>query len=452
MATAFLVLDLGFGDSGKGTTVDFLCRERSVDWIVRFNGGGQAGHNVVLPDGRHHTFSQFGAGSFLPSIRTYLGPDVVVHPGALLVEAEILSGKSVASPLARLALSPACLITTPFHQSLGRLRELARGAAAHGTCGVGVGETVRDSLSAGASSLRAHHLASSAAHLRDRVHTIRDRLLPHALALLQKCPSSEPVALESALFSQAQVVDRWLTQIEPLREAIRAGLLRLDDGSIAHRIASGNQDIVFEGAQGILLDEDCGFHPHTTWSRCTDHNARAWLNTHSFQGSIHRIGVLRTYMTRHGQGPLPSEQRALGAELPEPHNSGDGWQGAFRRGSPDPLLWRYAIRANGGVDSLALTHADALAESFRLVSAYTSRDSTLLDASGELRAMPRADLSARERQTKALAQVKVEFATPPTDIADAISGALDTPISILSSGPRYDDKVQMSPFLTRASG
>jgi len=144
--TAFLVVDLGFGDAGKGLLSYYLVRTTGARWVVRFNGGAQAGHNVVTTDGRHHTFSQVGAGSFVPGVRTYLARDMVVHPTALDSEARHLARVGVADAMRRMHVDPECRVTTPFHQASTRVRELLRGAARHGSCGVGVGETVRDSL------------------------------------------------------------------------------------------------------------------------------------------------------------------------------------------------------------------------------------------------------------------------------------------------------------------
>ncbi|WP_426114859.1 adenylosuccinate synthetase [Massilia sp. PWRC2] len=148
------VIGLAFGDCGKGLFVDYLCRLWHAHTVVRFNGGGQAGHNVVLPDGRRHTFSQFGAGAFVAGTCSVLAYPVIVHPGALLVEHEYLRRCGVDDALARLLIDARCRVTTPFHQAAGRLRELARGDAAHGSCGVGVGETVRHGLQHAAQILR----------------------------------------------------------------------------------------------------------------------------------------------------------------------------------------------------------------------------------------------------------------------------------------------------------
>src|SRR5580700_4081002 len=102
---AFLVVDLGFGDAGKGLLTDFLVRRTGATLVVRFNGGAQAGHNVVAPDGRHHTFAQIGAGSFVPGVQTFLADRTVLHPTALGVEAAHLEAAGVLDPLSRVVAS-----------------------------------------------------------------------------------------------------------------------------------------------------------------------------------------------------------------------------------------------------------------------------------------------------------------------------------------------------------
>src|SRR5207248_6354838 len=123
-----VVVDLGYGDAGKGTVVDWLCASRPVHTVVRFNGGAQAGHNVVTPDGRHYTFAQFGAGTFHPGVRTHLSRHVVVDPLALVAEADHLVAVGVPGPLGRLTVDRSALLATPYHRAANRARERARGA------------------------------------------------------------------------------------------------------------------------------------------------------------------------------------------------------------------------------------------------------------------------------------------------------------------------------------
>src|SRR5271169_2634863 len=113
---AFQVVDLAFGDSGKGTITDYLAARHNADLVVRFNGGPQAGHNVVLPDGRHHTFAQFGSGSFLPGLRTLLSRFMLIEPYAMLNEAAHLASLGCTDILSRTIIDERCIVITPLHQ------------------------------------------------------------------------------------------------------------------------------------------------------------------------------------------------------------------------------------------------------------------------------------------------------------------------------------------------
>lgn len=119
---AYIVIDLGFGDSGKGLLTDFLVRRLHANVIVRYNGGAQAGHNVVTSDGRHHTFSQFGSGTFIPGVRTYLSRHVVIHPTALLLEGDALQKFGIYNSFSRIRISDQSLVITPFHQAVNCIR------------------------------------------------------------------------------------------------------------------------------------------------------------------------------------------------------------------------------------------------------------------------------------------------------------------------------------------
>src|SRR5271167_4496706 len=113
MKRAIITVGLGFGDEAKGATVDFLTRRYDADLVVRYCGGSQAGHNVELPDGRRHTFSQFGAGTLAATRpRTCLGPAVVIDPPAILREAGHLSELGIDNPTALLTVHPRCLVAT----------------------------------------------------------------------------------------------------------------------------------------------------------------------------------------------------------------------------------------------------------------------------------------------------------------------------------------------------
>ena len=434
---AYVVVDLGFGDAGKGTLTDHLVRRRGAHTVVRFNGGAQAGHNVVTPDGRHHTFAQFGAGTFVDGVRTVLAPPVVVHPTALLAEARWLERAGVRDPLARVSVSASCKVVTPFHQAASRLRELARGDARHGSCGVGVGEVMLDATARG-EALRADALLDAGALRRSLVRTqARKRAeLDEAVRALRGDARAAP---EIAALESGDVIDRWVDALAPWR----ARRLGADDGALDAALAAAGC-VVFEGAQGVLLDEWRGFHPHTTWSTCTFDNALDALR--GYDGEVHRLGVVRCYATRHGAGPFPTEDGALTRALDEPHNPTGAWQGAFRAGWPDAALLRYAVAACGGVDGLAVTHLDRLAAvpRWRACVAYEPR-APWISAEGALALGPPRDLPWQEALGRSLRDARPVF----EELGEAVSAEryvawlerrVGAAVWVTSEGPRAGDK------------
>lgn len=290
--------------------------------MVRYNGGSQAGHNVVTPEGAHHTFSQFGAGSLVSGVRTILSRHVVVHPTALLVEARRLPPDI----LARLLISERAMITTPYHQEAGRAREIARGRSRHGTVGVGVGETVGDSIEHPQDTIFAADFRNPAA-LRRKMARVRERKHPSVKVDL----------------------DGWVEQAASLAGQV------VPDERLAELLQNAGS-VVFEGAQGALLDEKFGFHPYTTWSTCTASNA---LELMPPGARVTKIGVMRSHALRHGPGPLPTETEDLCGAIFD-HNRENEWQGPVRYGWFDAVLVRYALEVVGGVDALAVTHLDAV--------------------------------------------------------------------------------------------
>jgi len=397
VTTAWVVIDLGFGDSGKGTITDWLVRTGGAKLVVRWNGGAQAGHNVVTADGRHHTFSQFGAGSFVPGVRTHLSEEMVVHPTALLVEENVLRSKGVEPEL---TIAESARIITPWHQAAGRIRELALG---HGTCGVGVGEAVRDALDHPDDVLRARDLLGDA---RAKLRRIRERLRPPE--------GDDPRAVaERRVLEDPDLERRWADAVAPVRTRIVPDEIRLDG------------PVVLEGAHGVLLDEWRGFHPHTTWHSCTSGAATSWLSRHGLDGEVKRLGVLRTYLTRHGAGPFPTETKEL--TFAEHHNDSSGYQGPFRLGWPDVALAKYAL-AVSDVDGLALTHCD------RNVEFAALRYEGVTIEPG-----PPRDLAHQVRLTRTLFNAKPVLERIYDDVA-FFEGVLGRKVWVTSHGPTAADK------------
>jgi adenylosuccinate synthase len=431
MASTRLVslLGLGFGDCGKGLFTDFLCRHWNAHTVVRFNGGAQAGHNVVLPDGRHHTFSQFGAGTFVPGTVTVLAYPVIVHPTALLVESDYLRRAGVPDALERMIIDARCLVTTPFHQAANRMRELRRGAAAHGSCGVGVGETVAHALEHPNQALRYADLARPSiafAKLEDIRRTLRAQFDDDA-------PQCDADDAESRILNDACMAQRWLEQIGELTRMVPPA----PRARVAERLHRPGT-VLFEGAQGVLLDEWRGFHPHTTWSSIHPESVEAVAADAGHTGKIEHLGILRSYLTRHGNGPFPTHDQRL-AHLAEPHNASDGWQGSFRRGHPDAVLLRYALRVTGPLDGLLVSHLDVFEREreLRWCTAYHT-DAGLL---GAIEPGPWHDLAHQQRLGTMLCSAQPRYAAEPITSAAMFISQLEAltglPVLFGSHGPTH---------------
>jgi adenylosuccinate synthase len=447
-----IVVDLGFGDAGKGSTVDWLCSpaaasaarpaaagvrrdERSpFRSVIRFNGGAQAGHNVVTPDGRHHTFAQFGAGTF-HGVPTHLSRFMLVAPFAVAAEAAHLAELGVPNPFGLLSADSRALLTTPYHRAANRVREAARdrtpGATRHGSCGMGIGETVSFSLTVSPDMPpRVGDCRNRAVMIR-KLTALRDRLAADlelsGLRLPSDLPSPEGCAnVYQAFAQQVRIVDEE------------------QSGYLASLLASG--PCVFEGAQGVLLDEWYGFHPHTTWSTTTFANADELLaESGQERDSALRLGVVRTYTTRHGAGPLLTEDAALNADLPEPHNETGAWQGAFRIGHFDAVAHRYALDVCGGADALVVTHADAAALGRRLCWAY--QPATGMPPMPKLPRSLMPDLDYQRLLTKSVSKYRPLYQDGPNDPwdwPDVIGEALATPVGLVSSGATWREKAVRS--------
>lgn len=397
-----IVVDLGFGDAGKGATVDWLCSPAAaleVAAVVRFNGGAQAAHNVVA-GGRHHTFQQFGSGTF-SGVPTLLSRHMLVEPLALAAEARALTKLGVADPLSLLYVDERALLTTPIHGAANRCREDARGASRHGSCGIGIGETAAYALT---------HNAPRVADCR-RPDVLRRKF----------------IALEEYYGPLLTGGTHRYDPIDDLVEVYRefaAAVAILPGDQLAAFAAAGR--LVFEGAQGVLLDEWRGLHPYTTWSTVEPRNARAMLARIDAPGYV--LGVTRAYQTRHGAGPFPSEDAAL--EIPEPHNGTGRYQGAFRLGHLDPILLRYAVRACDGVDGLAVNHLDAVGD-IRTTTGYVTADGFI----DRIDCGVWQDLDHQQHLTDLLTGAVPVFADLPGDVPGYLEHALGAPVVLTADGP-----------------
>ena len=454
-----LLMGLSFGDEGKGTVTDFFVRRlRPNALVVRYNGGAQAAHNVVDPDGRHHTFCQFGSGTLVPGTRTLLSRFTVVNPISVLDEAERLAKKGVPDPCRLISVDSRALIVTPYHVAANRSRELARGDARHGSVGQGIGEAVGDSL-CGGPVIRAGDLLLDDEALLEKLRATRFAKMSQL--------SRDGVPLPSEGSSAQLLLDREVLESDRHDDAFLswyrdfAGQIDIVGPSEANALLRNANDVVFEGAQGVMLHESAGFYPYVTWSDTTFANAVTLLEESGRRSEVTRVGVFRAYSTRHGAGPFVPESETMTGEMADPHNRGDHeWQGAFRVGPFDLVAAKYALRLIGGVDYLAFTCLDRMPASD---GGWDVCDGYGFAADGELAkpfvdALPLAremfpvrpfDLGAQENLALALASAKPQFSRVPSGTAEEFVGVLaeclGVPVGVLSFGEGAESKRLVAP-------
>ena len=325
-----------WGDEGKGKIVDWLSSRADV--VVRFQGGHNAGHTLVV-DGVEYKLSLLPSGVVRGGKLSVIGNGVVIDPWALLDEIDTMAGKGVAVSPETLAIAENVCLILPIHRELDQAREEARGGAKLGTTGRGIGPAYEDKV-----GRRAIRLCD----LRD-VKTLRPRLgelLLHHNALRRGfgMPDADAAELEHALLALAP---RLLPFAAP----------------VWHRLDRARQEgkrILFEGAQGAMLDIDHGTYPFVTSSNTLAGQAAAGAGVGP--GTIgYVLGITKAYTTRVGGGPFPTElDDEVGRTLGERGREFGTVTGRPRRcGWFDSVLVRQAVKI-GGIKGIALTKLDVL--------------------------------------------------------------------------------------------
>jgi adenylosuccinate synthase len=321
-----VVIGAQFGDEGKGRVMDQYAAALGGDGIViRFNGGAQAGHTVATPDGLRHVFSHVGSGAFAGAA-TFLSRFFVSNPILFLKEQKTLAALGVRPTV---LIDPDSPVTTPYDMMINQIVEQERGADRHGSCGIGFGETLERSLSP-RYALTVRDLADSA-RLATRLDAIRRDYAPVRLARLG---FDGAYAQHGDWFSSDAILERFMADADCFLAAIRVADLRT---------ATQDRMALFEGAQGLLLDQDRGFFPHVTRSNTGLRN----VLTLAAELGLERLDVsyvTRAYLTRHGAGPLPHE--VVNPPYPGIHdatNVPNAYQGSLRFGWLDLNLLQRAI-------------------------------------------------------------------------------------------------------------
>jgi len=334
MSTVVLI-GTQWGDEGKGKITDFLARE--ADLVVRYQGGNNAGHTVVI-DGREFRLHLIPSGIFYPDKMCLIGNGVVIDPAVLVRELDMLAEQGIRTD--NLRISPRAHVIMPYHRRLDEAEEDRRGNSRIGTTRRGIGPAYMDK--AARSGIRVVDLLDPeefAARLRDNI-VEKNKVLSQIYGV----PG----------FEFEEVLSEYLRLAERIRPYVA------DTSVIVDEAIRAGRNVLFEGAQGTLLDLDHGTYPYVTSSHPTA--GAACLGAGIGPTRIDRVvGVAKAYVTRVGGGPFPSELLGgLGDLLRQRGREFGTTTGRPRRcGWFDAVVVRYAARING-LDFLALTKLDIL--------------------------------------------------------------------------------------------
>jgi adenylosuccinate synthase len=331
-----VVIGTQWGDEGKGKIVDWLTGK--VSGVVRFQGGHNAGHTLVV-NGKKTILRLIPSGILHPHVTCYLGNGVVLSPTALLQEIDELSAAGI-DVISRMRISQACPLILPYHVAVDQARELKQGDAKIGTTGRGIGPTYEDKV------------ARRAIRLNDLLFPERFRaklveVLDYHNFVLTQYLKAAPVSFESVFEPTLQMAER----LKPMIADVSGEL---------NKMMSEGKHLLFEGAQAALLDVDHGTYPYVTSSNCLAGQASAGAGVGP-QALSYVLGITKAYATRVGSGPFPTElEDATGEQLRKRGNEFGSVTGRPRRcGWFDAAALKRAAQING-LTGLCITKLDVL--------------------------------------------------------------------------------------------
>jgi adenylosuccinate synthase len=411
-----------WGDEGKGKVVDLLSSGFAA--VVRYNGGNNAGHTVRYAD-RHFALHLVPSGIIHDDVVCYLASGMVVDPTGLVGEMDKLVAEGIEIE-GRLVLSPRATLILPTHRALDSAREGTLGAGKIGTTGRGIGPAYQDR--AQRRGLRAHVL-TDIGRLRERALRLMEQHNRELTILF----GAEPVDLEQAV-----------AELEEAAE--RLGPLVAEVGPALRRHRADGQAVLFEGAQGVMLDLAWGTYPYVTSSSCLPAYAAASCGiAPNMLGAV--IGVMKAYATRVGSGPFPSElEGELGERMRERGAEYGTTTGRPRRcGWFDAVAARFAVDV-AGIDAVALTKLDILDgfDTIRVVTGYRLPDGSIVTtfpADAEVAESVVPMYEELPGWTAPTEGVVAENDLPEESVAyiGYLEEKLGVPVVIVSTGPRREE-------------
>ncbi len=424
MANAVIV-GMQWGDEGKGKIVDLLCP--AFDGVVRYQGGHNAGHTVKFRD-RHFSLQLIPSGILHPGMSCVLGNGMVIAPDAMLSELGRLYEAGVRFD-GRLFVSNRAHVLLPCHAALDQAREEARGAGRIGTTSRGIGPAYEGK----ASRMGLRMVDLFAPDLEERLRVLLSRIQVELTAL------GGPSLPSPAVY--ADLCHTWGERIKPS--------LRDTEQLLNGWIREG-KSLLFEGAQGSLLDIDHGSYPFVTSSNSTTGGACTGTGVPPtrIDGAI---GVLKAYTTRVGGGPFPAElTNATGELLRKRGNEFGTVTGRPRRcGWLDTVAARYGQLLNG-VDTVALTKLDVLDDfdEIPVCTAYRLHGETVHSFPPDRRSLEAAEPILRtfkgwKRSTVGILDWQ-DLPQEARDYIDFIEAEIEAPVTLVSTGPRREETIVRS--------
>ena len=357
MGRNVVILGSQWGDEGKGKIVDLLTDKASV--VARFQGGHNAGHTLVI-DGKKTALHLIPSGILRSHVNCVIGNGVVVAPDALIKEIQMLEERGV-KVRGRLKVSGSCPLILPYHIALDQAREAARGNAKIGTTGRGIGPAYEDKVA------RRGLRLSDLANIERFAEKLKEVLDYHNFALTEYY-KADPVDFDQTL----ALAKEWAKVLLPMKA---------DVTKILHDAREAGENILFEGAQGSLLDIDHGTYPFVTSSNTTAGSTA----TGSGFGPLYLdyvLGITKAYTTRVGSGPFPTELHCeIGRYLGEKGHEFGTTTGRERRcGWFDAVALRQAVRVNS-ISGICLTKLDVLdgLDEIKLCIGYQDTDGSDAD-------------------------------------------------------------------------
>lgn len=366
---SYILCGMQAGDEGKGSFIDYLAHKKNIDCIVRYNGGSQASHTVITPDGILHKFSQLGSGMFLEKCHTYITENMVINLDNLMVELKVFSQKTnipLPNLIRRIHIHENCFVVTPYHKLINKLRELSEGSQRRGSVGTGVSEVmylVKNSPSLG---LRVKDIFSSntSASLVSCLYELQKYVENFYASNKEEIEKNTPASLKNNLQNEIEFL---MEQTSFLRIAyifirniknapIPINLKSCIFSSYEFSYQSECSNAIFEGAQGLLIDDVYGIKPNTTH---LDTTINFSLGISNPQGKITKIGVAKAFSSRHGLGVFPTEDFEINQKISDNNQEESFWNGKIRFGWFDTVLIKYAQMINK-VDTLYLSSLDKL--------------------------------------------------------------------------------------------